>query len=165
MSAYRGRFAPSRQSTRSDAYEAALAALARSGQVFECRCSRSDLATADGLHLAGLSQLSGKHPALRFRPHASVVSFKDRRHGKQTQAVPDTIGDVVLRRADGLYAYQLAVVVDDAAQGISDVVRGADLLASTMRQIALQQALLLPTPRYRHLPSYSTTVAASSANR
>ncbi|MGQ0798508.1 MAG: tRNA glutamyl-Q(34) synthetase GluQRS [Pseudomarimonas sp.] len=141
-----------RQSTRSDAYEAALATLAQSGHVFECRCSRNDLAAADGLHLACVSKPSGKHAALRFRPQASVVSFEDRLHGAQTQAVPDTVGDVVLRRADGLYAYQLAVVVDDAAQGITDVVRGADLLASTTRQIALQLALVLPTPRYLHLP-------------
>ncbi len=141
-----------RQSTRGAAYEVALNALRASEQVFACRCSRSDLAPNSGLHLACVTRPSGTQAALRFRPLASVVSFADRLHGKQTQAVPDTIGDVVLRRADGLHAYQLAVVVDDAAQGITDVVRGADLLASTTPQIALQQALHLPTPRYLHLP-------------
>jgi len=141
-----------RQSTRREAYEAALDTLRASGQVFECRCSRSDLVPTAGLHFACVTRPSGKQVALRFRPLAAVVSFEDRRHGLRPQSVPDTVGDVVLRRADGQHAYQLAVVVDDAAQGVTDVVRGADLLTSTTRQIALQQALHLPTPRYLHLP-------------
>ena len=81
-----------------------------------------------------------------------VVDWSDRRLGPQHQDVAREVGDFVLRRADGLWAYQLAVVVDDAAQGITDVVRGADLADNTPRQIVLQRALGLPTPRYLHTP-------------
>jgi len=81
-----------------------------------------------------------------------VVHFEDGLRGRQQQDVHAEVGDFVLRRADGCWAYQLAVVVDDAAQGVTEVVRGADLLDSTARQILLQQALDLPTPRYWHLP-------------
>lgn len=80
------------------------------------------------------------------------IGFEDRVHGRVNQRVDRDVGDFVLRRANGQWAYQLAVVVDDAAQGITDVVRGADLLDSTPRQILLQRALSLPTPRYAHLP-------------
>ena len=82
----------------------------------------------------------------------SVVTFEDRLQGRFSQDVAGEVGDFVLKRADGLWAYQLAVVVDDAAQGMTDIVRGADLLDSTPRQILLQRALGLPTPRYLHLP-------------
>jgi glutamyl-Q tRNA(Asp) synthetase len=91
-------------------------------------------------------------PAVRFRVPAGIVAFEDAIHGRIEQDVAAEVGDFVLRRTDGLWAYQLAVVVDDAAQGITDVVRGADLLDSTPRQILLQRALGLPTPRYAHLP-------------
>jgi glutamyl-Q tRNA(Asp) synthetase len=140
------------QSARSDAYEAALAELGRRGLLFECRCSRSDLAEMGGIHVACVARPSGRHPALRLRTPDQVLDFDDRLQGRQSQSLRGSAGDVVLRRADGLYAYQLAVVVDDAAQGITVVVRGADLLESTPRQIALQQALGLHTPRYMHLP-------------
>ena len=80
------------------------------------------------------------------------LQWQDRRLGEQTQDVAQEVGDFVLRRADGLWAYQLAVVVDDAAQGVSDVVRGEDLADNTARQILLQRALGLPTPRYLHTP-------------
>ena len=92
-------------------------------------------------------------PAIRLRvPDATVTGFDDLLQGPQRQEVGREVGDFVLRRTDGLWAYQLAVVVDDAAQGITDVVRGADLLDSTPRQILLQRLLGLPTPRYAHLP-------------
>ena len=90
--------------------------------------------------------------AFRVRTTAGPIRFVDRLQGEVVQSVEDDVGDFVLLRADGLFAYQLAVVVDDAAQGVTDVVRGADLLASTGRQILLQHLLELPTPRYLHLP-------------
>ncbi|HWU69870.1 MAG TPA: glutamate--tRNA ligase family protein, partial [Pseudoxanthomonas sp.] len=92
-------------------------------------------------------------PAIRLRvPDGSVIAFDDGLAGRIEQDVAREVGDFVLKRADGFWAYQLAVVVDDAEQGITDVVRGADLLDSTPRQILLQQALGLPTPGYLHLP-------------
>jgi glutamyl-Q tRNA(Asp) synthetase len=90
--------------------------------------------------------------ALRLRVPATDVAFEDRSLGTRRYDVAGTVGDFVLQRRDGLHAYQLAVVVDDAAQGISDVVRGCDLLASSARQVLLQQALGYATPRYLHLP-------------
>jgi glutamyl-Q tRNA(Asp) synthetase len=93
-----------------------------------------------------------KRHALRVRVDASPIEFTDRLYGAQQQRLSVDVGDCVLRRSDGLYAYQLAVVVDDAAQGITDVVRGADLLDSTPRQILLQRMLGLPRTRYAHLP-------------
>jgi glutamyl-Q tRNA(Asp) synthetase len=95
---------------------------------------------------------SGRTRAWRLRLPAARVGFVDAVRGAFSQDLHDEVGDVVLRRADGLWAYQLAVVVDDAAQGITDIVRGADLLDSTPRQIHLQQRLGAPTPRYAHLP-------------
>jgi len=141
-----------RQSTRSDAYEAALAQLAAAGLLFECRCSRTQLAASKGLHLACVASGSTRTPALRLRAVDEVIAVEDRLAGTLRQHQRADVGDVVLKRADGLYAYQLAVVVDDAMQGITDVVRGADLLDSTPRQIALQRVLDVPTPRYLHLP-------------
>jgi len=142
-----------RQSTRGDAYRDALARLLASGLAFECHCSRTDLATAGGIHRRCVAGRQRGDPAIRFRVDApAVLSFDDGIQGRVQQDVAADVGDFVLRRADGLWAYQLAVVVDDAAQGISDVVRGADLLHSTPRQILLQRALGLPTPRYAHLP-------------
>jgi glutamyl-Q tRNA(Asp) synthetase len=90
--------------------------------------------------------------AWRLRTEGAAISWQDRAAGPQTQDVDDAVGDFVLLRADGCFAYQLAVVVDDANQGISHVVRGADLLDNTARQIRLQQCLQLPTPQYLHTP-------------
>ncbi len=90
--------------------------------------------------------------AVRLRAGADPVRFTDRVQGEIAQSVAAEVGDFVLLRADGIFAYQLAVVVDDAAQGVTDVVRGADLLDSTARQIHLQRLLHFPTPRYLHVP-------------
>ena len=142
-----------RQSERAPLYDAALAGLEQAGRLFRCACSRSDLAASNGIHRACLRPWSPGLPyALRLRMPDETICFDDRCHGRTCQALATAVGDLVLRRSDGHYAYQLAVVVDDAAQGVTDVVRGADLLDSTPRQILLQRLLGLPTPRYLHLP-------------
>ncbi len=141
------------QHARGALYQDALGRLLASGHAFACHCSRSALAETGGVHRHCVATAPRPDPALRFRvPPGAHVAFDDAVQGPQAQDVAETVGDFVLRRADGPWAYQLAVVVDDAAQGITDVVRGADLLDSTPRQILLQRALGLPTPRYAHLP-------------
>ena len=141
------------QSMRHDRYASAVARLLADGSAFECRCSRSDLAAAGGIHRACVASDPVRAPAIRLRvADGARVTFEDGLQGTIEQQVDRDVGDVVLRRADGFWAYQLAVVVDDADQAITDVVRGADLLDSTPRQILLQRALALPTPRYLHLP-------------
>ncbi|MDR7098938.1 glutamyl-Q tRNA(Asp) synthetase [Lysobacter niabensis] len=142
-----------RQSARSALYEAALQRLLDDGRAFECHCSRSDLAASGGVHRQCVAKSRRADPAIRLRvPDGTVIVFDDDIQGPQQQDVSREVGDFVLRRTEGYWAYQLAVVVDDAAQDITDVVRGADLLDSTPRQILLQRALGLPTPRYAHLP-------------
>jgi len=142
-----------RQADRDDAYRAALERLLASGHAFVCHCSRADIVARGGVHRACVAGARRPDPAIRFRvPEGTRVGFVDGIQGSFEQQVDTEAGDFVLRRADGFWAYQLAVVVDDAAQAISDVVRGADLLDSTPRQILLQRALDLPTPRYAHLP-------------
>jgi glutamyl-Q tRNA(Asp) synthetase len=140
------------QSTRGDAYRAALERLVAQGDAFPCLCSRADLADAGGIHRACVAAPSGRTRAWRLRVPDADVGFIDRVRGAYSQRLATDVGDVVLRRADGPWAYQLAVVVDDAAQGITEVVRGADLLDSTPRQVHLQRRLGLPTPAYAHLP-------------
>ena len=161
-----------RQSERGARYEAALQQLLQRGRAFACACSRRDLALAapgpaapgdagaeriyPGTCRAGLDGKAAR--SIRVLVEASaggadaVVEWHDRRLGPQRQDVARAVGDFVLQRADGVFAYQLAVVVDDAAQGITDVVRGEDLVDSTARQILLQRLLGLPTPRYLHTP-------------
>jgi glutamyl-Q tRNA(Asp) synthetase len=151
-----------RQSERGDAYQAALAELERMGATYPCACTRreigdSALAGTDGsLVYPGTCRnglLAGRAArATRLRVDDAVIEFDDAVQGRMRQPLASDVGDFVLRRADGLFAYQLAVVVDDAAQGITDVVRGADLLDSTPRQILLQRLLGAPTPRCLHLP-------------
>ena len=142
-----------RQSTRGTQYQAALDGLLDAGLAFACHCSRSDLVATGGVHRRCVATARRPDPAIRLRvPDGSAVALEDAIHGPVRQDVAAVAGDFVLRRADGLLAYQLAVVVDDAAQGVTDVVRGADLLASTPRQVLLQRVLGLPTPRYAHLP-------------
>jgi glutamyl-Q tRNA(Asp) synthetase len=159
------------QSQRGEIYQQALDRLIAQGLAYPCGCSRKDIEAAQtspterhhaqvypGTCRAGLN---GK-PARAWRLNVQAVRearglnvitrWTDRLLGEQAEDVAQEVGDFVLRRADGLWAYQLAVVVDDAAQGITDVVRGEDLADNTARQIVLQQALGLPTPRYMHTP-------------
>ena len=141
------------QGARGAVYAARLARLLADGVAFECHCSRSDIAGAGGIHRRCVPGARRRDPAIRLRvPDGFEIAFDDAVHGRIVQRVDREVGDFVLRRADGFWAYQLAVVVDDAAQGITDVVRGADLLESTPRQVLLQRTLGLPTPRYLHLP-------------
>ncbi len=150
-----------RQSERDAHYRAALEQLRRDGHAFDCGCSRSDLAADAGIHRVcrtptplHVSQ-SRRSPALACRLRVAdntCIAFDDAIQGRFEQRIDREVGDFVLRRADGFWAYQLAVVVDDADQGITHVVRGADLLDSTPRQILLQRALGLPIPIYAHLP-------------
>jgi len=148
-----------RQTARTNLYENALEKL--QSQTYACGCTRKELEDSalaiDGARIypgtcrSGLA--AGKAPrALRLRTCADPIAFVDRLQGALSQSVESEVGDFVLKRADGLYAYQLAVVVDDAAQGVTDVVRGADLLDSTARQIHLQRLLGAPVPRYLHVP-------------
>lgn len=138
------------QSHRIEVYRAALARLERAGCVFACRCSRSEL---DGdPHRRCIGTRHDGPAAIRLRAPDHDIRFVDAIRGPQVQNLAREVGDFVLWRADGLVAYQLAVVVDDAEQGITEVVRGADLIDSTARQIALQSALGLPHPAYAHLP-------------
>jgi glutamyl-Q tRNA(Asp) synthetase len=149
------------QSRRTDLYAAALDRLRAHGLVYRCRCSRREIADSgmtglEGVVYPGTCRPLGLGPEVpgadRMRTDDAPVEFVDRVQGRTTQRVAAEIGDFVLRRRDGLFAYQLAVVVDDAEQGITDVVRGADLLLSTPRQVVLQRALGHPTPRYLHVP-------------
>jgi len=159
------------QSQRHDAYQHALDTLIDKGWAYPCGCSRKEIEAAQSQAVArhqaavypgtcrhGLQGKSAR--AWRLNVQAvqqalglpALIVWHDRRLGTQTQNVSEAVGDFVLRRADGLWAYQLAVVVDDAAQGITHVVRGEDLADNTARQIVLQQALGLPTPQYLHTP-------------
>lgn len=144
---------PMRQSQRSAAYRKALKCLASAGLLYECRCSRADLAPFGGIHPpACVASHDERAPALRVRVGEAAIVFEDAVQGTVRQVLAAEVGDFVVRRSDGLAAYQLAVVVDDAHQGVTDVVRGADLLDSTPRQLFLQQRLGLPTPHYLHVP-------------
>ena len=149
------------QSQRADAYRDAIERLTRSGAIYPCACSRSEIADSsvtgiDGLVYPGTCRagLPAGRPAraLRVRTDDTMIEFSDRWQGVVGRRPETAFGDFVVRRADGQIAYQLAVVMDDAAEGITEVVRGADLLESTPRQIHLQRLLQLPTPVYAHLP-------------
>lgn len=141
------------QSQRGKLYSAALEHLLAQGLAFACRCSRSDLAAVGGIHRHCVPSPSGHDEAIRLRvKNGRVIGFDDAIQGRFEQRIDEAVGDFVLLRADRCWAYQLSVVVDDADQGVTEVVRGADLLDSTPRQILLQRALGLPTPRYAHLP-------------
>lgn len=151
-----------RQSLRGDAYRDALDRLAALGASYPCACTRKELQDSaltapDGSLVYPGTCREGLPPGkamrgVRVRVGDAVIAFDDAVQGRVVQHLAREVGDFVVRRADGLVAYQLAVVVDDAAQGITDIVRGADLVDSTPRQIHLQRLLGLATPRYAHLP-------------
>ncbi|NPC56736.1 tRNA glutamyl-Q(34) synthetase GluQRS [Caenimonas sp. S4] len=152
------------QSRRGALYQAALDQLVSESRAYPCACSRKDIEealAAQGhprarhaeLVYPGTCRLGlGGRPARawRFKTEPGLIEWHDRRLGAQQQDLAREVGDFVLKRADGLWAYQLAVVVDDAQQGITQIVRGEDLADNTARQIVLQQALRLPTPGYLH---------------
>ncbi len=165
---------PQWQSQRGALYRTALDELIASGEAYLCGCTRSDiaraLAAAGRPHArheewvypgtcrperGGLGDKPGRSVRLRVDSRvdeSATIDWTDRRLGSMRQDVSQAVGDFVLHRADGLWAYQIAVVVDDAAQGVTDVVRGEDLADNTPRQILLQRLLGLPTPRYLHTP-------------
>jgi glutamyl-Q tRNA(Asp) synthetase len=153
------------QSAHLDDYERALERLRAAGRIYPCSCSRAEIAglrprespaDEEELHYPGTCRRGVRHPgrplALRFAVPDREVGFEDRCQGAIRERVLDTCGDFIVRRRDGIVAYQLAVVVDDAFQGVTDVVRGCDLLGSTARQILLGEALGLPRPGYAHVP-------------
>ena len=144
------------QSKQSEYYQHALAKLLSQSLIFPCTCSRKQLSTTGSDIYPGTcreNQLPEKNEhALRLFSKNTTIEFTDAIMGKQTQNIQRQCGDFIIKRRDGLFAYQLAVVVDDALQNITEVVRGSDLLASTARQIYLQQRLDYATPAYCHLP-------------
>jgi len=164
------------QSTRDDAYAAALDALKSRDLVYPCSCSRATLGrlarTSDGEPVyPGTCRSSAAvvplPPALRFRldDRRSTVTVEDLLQGQFVQDVSHAVGDFVIRRRDGFHAYQLAVVVDDAEQGVTEVVRGCDLLDNPPRQMLLQEALGLPRPSYAHMPLVTEPNGSKLAKR
>jgi glutamyl-tRNA synthetase len=162
---------PYRQSERLPRYAAALERLREAGRAYPCFCSRAEIAAASqaphgpsdegprypgtcrGLPAAEVARrAAARRPAWRLAVDPGPVAFEDGVHGPRAHDVAAEVGDFVIARADGIPAYQLAVVVDDAAMGVTDVVRGDDLLSSTARQLLLYQALGLPAPRFAHVP-------------
>lgn len=142
------------QSQRELAYDGAFQRLLDAGLVFACGCSRSDLESNGGIHIGTcIAPVDpARASAWRLRVPDLTIGFHDLAFGPQAQNLRAEVGDIVIKRVEGWYAYQLAVVVDDAFQGITEVVRGADLLSSTPRQIHLQRILGYPRPAYLHLP-------------
>jgi glutamyl-Q tRNA(Asp) synthetase len=143
-----------RQSERHADYAQVVERLLAQGLAYACTCSRKQLEDSHGIY-PGTCR-NALHPtdnaAIRIRVPELTYRFKDRLQGEFAQHLGRDVGDFVIRRRDGLFAYQLAVVLDDAWQGVTDVVRGADLLDSTPRQLYLQELLGLPPPRYLHVP-------------
>ena len=166
-----GPFGPYEQSRRTALYQAALERLEAQGLVYPCFCTRAELHAASAPHredgqvvypgtCRGLTaeqateraRRTGRAPALRLRVPEEEITFIDGHMGEYGEWLPEDCGDFLLRRSDGMFAYQLAVVVDDAAMGVTEVVRGADLLASTPRQLLLYRLLGLEAPAFYHFP-------------
>lgn len=162
---------PYEQSRRTALYQAALERLEAQGLVYPCFCTRAELHAASAPHredgqvvypgtCRGLTaeqateraRRTGRAPALRLRVPEEEITFIDGHMGEYGEWLPEDCGDFLLRRSDGIFAYQLAVVVDDAAMGVTEVVRGADLLASTPRQLLLYRLLGLEAPAFYHFP-------------
>jgi glutamyl-tRNA synthetase len=173
---------PYRQSERGERYQAALARLQAAGRVAECFLSRRDLvgvasaphgapgpvygarARAENAAVAATRRAAGRRPSLRFRA-SGEVAFEDLLHGRLVVDLEREVGDVVVRRSDGLWAYALAVVVDDAEMGVTEVVRGDDLLPATGAQVAIAEALGIEPPRYLHVPLLLDADGARMAKR
>ena len=160
-----GKHTPYLQSKRSDIYAAQLDLLAQQGLVYPCYCTRAALHDAQAPHLSdGGSVYSGhcracpppsdlhRAPAIRLMVPEETIAFTDGRMGQVSEYLPRDCGDFIIRRSDGVFAYQLAVVVDDALMGITEVVRGSDLLGSTPRQLYLYRLLGFAPPTFYHLP-------------
>lgn len=164
------------QSQRTEAYAAALRALELQGAVYPCCCSRAEIARiataphdADELVYPGICRgglRQGREArSIRVRVDNEEISFVDGIMGRFSQKLADSCGDFIIRRADGLFAYHLATVVDDADAGVNQIVRGADLLTSTPRQILLQRLLLAEQPAYCHLPLVTDPSGAKLSKR
>jgi glutamyl-tRNA synthetase len=179
-----GPFGPYHQSERLALYAAALATLRAQGPLYPCYCSRAELARLasapapgdEGPRYPGTCRTlsarqrqqherAGRRPSWRVRLPDGVVHFTDGHAGPQSQNVAATVGDIIVQRSDGIIAYQLAVVVDDGWMGITQVVRGADLLASTPRQILLGRLLGWSAPTYAHVPLLTDATGAKLAKR
>jgi glutamyl-Q tRNA(Asp) synthetase len=151
------------QSSRRDGYEDALLRLSRQHLTYPCTCSRKQIREAQGHSKTtvypetcrGISQTTSSH-AIRLKTEFQDIEVVDAIQGSFSQNIREHVGDFVVKRADGYYAYQLAVVVDDAEQNITEIVRGSDLLDNTPRQVFLQQMLDVPLPRYVHIPIATT---------
>jgi len=143
-----------RQSDRLALYDEVLGQLLERRQAYACQCSRKQLEDFAGIYpgLCRDAAREARDAAIRLRVPPHEYAFVDRVQGLFAQHLEQEVGDFVIRRRDGIHAYQLAVVLDDAWQGVTDVVRGADLLDSTPRQLYLQELLGLPRPRYLHVP-------------
>lgn len=166
-----GSAGPYYQSERSGLYQSALEQLTKKGLVYPCFCTRAELHAASAPHredgqvvypgtcrhltplqAAQRARESGRSPALRLRVPQREMAFTDGHMGVYRENLAEDCGDFLLRRSDGMFAYQLAVVVDDAAMGVNEVVRGSDLLSSTPRQLLLYELLELPAPAFYHIP-------------
>lgn len=179
-----GPYAPYTQSERQNIYERYLQHLQDAGRVYPCYCSRAEIARAasaphsdDGPRYPGTCrhlsrarrrqyEIEGRQPAIRLRvDDERVVEFTDLVVGPVSQQVQQAVGDFILRRADGIFAYQFAVVVDDGLMRINQVVRGSDLLSSTARQILLFEALAFPVPTFAHVPLWLDTTGQRFSKR
>jgi glutamyl-tRNA synthetase len=180
-----GIFGPYVQSARHDLYAAALARLRARDLLYPCYCTRAELARIASAPHAGETlsrypgtcrtltarqrrdrEAAGRRPSLRFRSPQTPFTFDDTLVGTQTESVAERVGDFTVQRSDGIVAYQLAVVVDDALMGITQVVRGADLLDSTARQLALCKALGYPRPiEFAHVPLLLDSAGARMSKR